>query len=268
MWRANAVICGVTLLCAPLVQSVVPAAPAARSATVVTLCRAGEQRIVTSSGGRAYRIRNANWHGPRGMCISNRNLGTNFRETRAPGPDPRGLVVAYPDIFRGCLWHFCSPNAGIPIRARNIHHLKSTWHTRQDARGSWNAAYDLWFGKRRMITGQADGAELMIWLNRHGACCPLQPNAKRVRIDGHVFRLSHWRAHSKKWDVSWNYIQLRFVHPRKRVDGVRLTPIIHRCIRMGLLDRSWWLENVVAGFEVWRGGRGLGTTKFNVSLYS
>jgi hypothetical protein len=241
-------------------------APLLRSAVLTTLCNHGENRLVQDSPtAQAYRIRNAYWRGTRKMCITNANLHTNFTVTSRPGTDRRGLVSAYPDILRGCLWQICTPNAHIPVQVSRLRMLKSTWHTRQNARGDWNAAYDLWFGKRRMTTGQADGAELMIWLNRHGSCCrTARPTT--VRIDGYKFLVTHWRHYSGKWHVSWNYIQFRMAHPRNWVTGLRLMPFINRAIRMGLVRRVWWLENVTAGFEIWRGGVGLATTKFAVSL--
>lgn len=247
-------------LAAPLVS------PAAATGTIVTLCDHAAHRIVYGPTGHAYEVRNAYWHGTRTMCIENRNLQPNFEVTSPPGADPQGLVSAYPDVFRGCLWHICSPNAGIPIQVSDIRRLASTWHTRQGVRGSWNAAYDLWIGKRRMITGQANGAELMIWLNRHGSCCPLSRHAPTVRVDGYKFRLARWRHYSAEWGVSWNYIQFRLVHPRWRVDHLRLKPFIMRAIKLKLVRSSWWLENVTAGFEIWHGGTGLRTTDFNVSL--
>src|SRR4051794_40052998 len=89
-------------------------ATTATSTSVTTLCEHGEHRIVhNGTGGPAYQVRNAYFRGVRKMCITNRRLQTNFVLTRPPGRDPRGKVVAYPDIFRGCLWHVCSPNAGL-----------------------------------------------------------------------------------------------------------------------------------------------------------
>jgi cellulose 1,4-beta-cellobiosidase len=238
----------------------------AGTGTLTTLCDHGEHRIVYSASGIAYQVRNAYWRGTRTMCITNRGLRPNMTVVKRPGPDPGGLLSAYPDIYRGCLWHVCSPNARIPIQVSRIKRLQSTWHTRQDARGDWSATYDLWFGKREMITGQADGAELMIWLNRHGACCPLHKHAPTVKVSGYKFRLQHWRAYNAQFGVGWNYIQFRLVHPRRRVDHLRLMPFVTAAIHRGLIRRTWWLENVTAGFEIWRGGEGLATTRFSVSM--
>jgi cellulose 1,4-beta-cellobiosidase len=259
--RKASVIVAACVAAAYLVQ---PAS--ASTGTVTTLCDNGARQLVYGTNGMAYQVRDAYWLGTRTMCITNRRLRPNFTVVKPPGADPAGRVSAYPDIYRGCLWHVCSPNARIPIQAKEIGRLQSTWHTRQDARGDWSAAYDLWFGKQEMITGQADGAELMIWLNRHGSCCHLSKRAPVVRISGYKFWLMHWHHFSRQWDVGWHYIQFRLVHPRRRVDDLRLKPFITKSIRLGLIRRSWWLENVTAGFEIWRGGKGLATTRFSVSL--
>lgn len=236
----------------------------AAAVTTTTLCTAGQHLMVHDAVGRAYQIRDGYWRGGGRMCITNRRGHANFTVTNPPSRDARGRVVAFPNIFRGCLWKFCSPNARIPARVSTLGPLVSTLHTVGGVRGSWNAAYEMWFGKRRMVTGQADGAELMVWINRHGSCCVLQHHARKVRIDGRLFWFTHWRSHNFRWDVSWNYIQFRLVHPRTKVDDLRLAPFIHRSVRSGLIRRRWWLENVGAGFEIWHGGRGLAVKRFAV----
>jgi cellulose 1,4-beta-cellobiosidase len=251
--------------CAQAAQ--IPVAQAAASAASTTLCGPNQHMIVHSRySGTPYQIRNAYWRGQRPQCIRNTGGLTSFVVTQGPGHDPGGRVVAYPDILRGCIWNICSPHAGIPLRVSAIGYPVTTWHTSENASGTWNAAYDIWFGKTRMTRGHADGAELMIWLNEHGGCCAVQPGAPKVWIDGHPFRLSHWRTHDPTSGVSWNYIQFRLIRRTWRVDSLRLRPFIRRCERMGLIRRSWWMENVEAGFELWSGGQGLATTNFWVSM--
>jgi len=230
------------------------------------LCGLNERMNVRGQFSTQYQIRNTYYRGQRPMCIQNVGGLANFSVTQQPGYAPTGRVAAFPDIFRGCIWNRCSPNPGIPIKVSAVGHLVSTWHTTESAHGSWNAAYEMWFGKRRMTTGQADGAELMIWLNEHGTCCALQRGAPKVWIDGRRFWLSHWRACSHKWHVCFNYIQFRLVHRTWRADRLRLKPFISRCVRIGLIRPGWWMENVGAGFEIWSGGRGLATTRFGVSM--
>jgi Glycosyl hydrolase family 12 len=218
----------------------------------------------TRYAGTLYAVRNSFWLGQRPQCISNRGHLSNFQVVQRPGYDPAGRVVAYPDIFRGCIWNICSPNAGLPRRVSALGRPAATWHTTEHAAGTWNAAFDIWFGKKRMITGQANGAELMIWLNEHGGCCALQPGAPKVWVGGHLWWLSHWTTHHD--GVSWNYIQFRRVHRTWHVNNLKLHPFIRRVERLGLVQSRWWMENIEAGFELWSGGQGLATTQYIVRM--
>jgi glycosyl hydrolase family 12 len=247
-----------------LLAAQVPSAQAVARGAGSTLCGSNQHLIVHSVYGTGYQIRDAYWLGQRPQCIHNSGDRANFAVVQRPGFDPAGRVVAFPDIFRGCIWNICSPDARLPIMVSDIGHPTTTWHTRDNAAGTWNAAYDIWFGKERMTRGQANGAELMIWLNEHGGCCALQRGAPKVWIDGRRFWLSHWRARHS--GVSWNYIQFRLVHHTWRFDHLPLRPFIRRCERLGLIRHWWWMENVEAGFELWNGGQGLATTAFGVSM--
>jgi len=238
-----------------------PSTVATRHKTII--CKPNGSLIAhTRHGGTGYVVRNNYWRGQRPQCISNRRNRSNFRVVQRAGFDPAGRVVAFPDIFRGCIWNICSPQADLPRRVSALGRARATWHTSERATGTWNAAFDIWFGKRRMVTGQADGAELMIWLNEHGGCCALQRGAPIVRIDGQLWWLSHWRTHHD--GKSWNYIQFRRVNRTWHVNNLKLYPFVRRIRRLGLVRPGWWMENIEAGFEIWNGGRGLATTKYVV----
>jgi Glycosyl hydrolase family 12 len=228
-----------------------------------TICKSnGFLMVRTRHLSTRYAIRDAYWLGQRPQCISNRGQYSNFQVVQRPGYDPAGRVVAYPDIFRGCIWNICTPAAALPRPVSTVGRPEATWHTSEHAAGTWNAAFDIWFGKKRMVTGQANGAELMIWLNEHGGCCALQPGAPRVWVAGSWWLLSHWTAQHN--GVSWNYIQFRRVHRTWQVNNLRLYPFIRRVEHLGLVRSSWWLENIEAGFELWSGGQGLATTEYIV----
>ena len=241
------------------VTSAHPRPPASK-----TLCGHNAHALVQDRAGKWYQIRNPYWRGRGKSCIRSVD-GPGFRVTGTPQPDPYGRVVAFPDILRGCIWHICTPNSNIPIRVSAIGRAETTWHTTAHASGTWNVAYDIWFGKHRMTQGHADGAELMIFLREHGACCFLH-DAQRLRVGKYQYWLMHWNAYDPDFGVSWNYIQFRRVVPTSRVNGLRLQLFIRRCERLGLIRPSWWMENVEAGFEVWSGGRGLATTRFGVTV--
>jgi cellulose 1,4-beta-cellobiosidase len=253
-------------------RRLVVAAVCAASFVVPALAQASPTEDVTRPGvlcghhnhvvvGGTYMLRDPYWRGTGNTCITQQRLG--FTVTKTPRrTTPREFVTTFPDIYRGCIWNMCTPKTNIPIRTSRIHHVRTRWHTVQRSGGTWNAAYELWFGKHRQTQGHADGAELMVWLNHHGACCVLRRHAPIVRIDGYRFYVQSWRPHDPLYHVSWNYIQFRMIHPRWHVDHFDLKPFIRYAERHHWIRPTWWLENVGAGFEIWHGGIGLRTTEF------
>jgi hypothetical protein len=238
------------------VTAAVAVAPQAKAHTTV-LCKP-YQHITTISGtGARFIVRNDNFGG-RAECLSNLNHWSNFK-VRTSMADANGVEsLAYPDIFRGCSWGVCSPNSGLPARAGRLQKLSTSWYTKLHASGRWAAAYDIWFSRERRISGQDNGAELMIWLSTRGF--PAANRAPVVWVD-------HTRWHVQRWVVSrsgrrWNYIQFRRVRATNHVHRLGLVPFIRLSQRYGWIRPSWWLTSVEAGFEIWRGGAGLATTRF------
>jgi hypothetical protein len=213
--------------------------------------------VVTAQGAH-FVVKNDNYGGQT-ECLAVRGDSPNFTVTQSQLPTWHAKPKAYPFILRGCSWGTCSaPDSGLPKRVSALRHPVATWYTTQVPRGEWDAAFDIWFGTHPMTTGQADGAEIMIWLNARRITVP--PRTEIVRI-GHVrFYLLHWRAcHG---GTCWNYIQFRRVWPVQRVRHLHLLPFIHRAERRAWIRPVWWLENIEAGFELWQGGTGLATDWF------
>lgn len=246
------------LLAVPMLATASPTSQVTRPGV---LCGQHDHLVVNQN----YMIRNPYWLGSGHTCIT--RWGTGFTVTKTPRRT-RGYekVTTFPDIYRGCIWNMCTPRTNIPVPVRRIHHLHTYWHTVERSGGTWNASYEMWFGKHRQTQGHADGAELMVWLNHHGGCCVLRRNAPIVRIDGYRFYVQWWRPSDATYGVSWNYIQFRLVHPRWRVDHFDLEPFIRYSERHRWIRPTWWLENVGAGFEIWDGGVGLRTNGFYAKL--
>lgn len=221
------------------------------------LCaRLGHMRVRNWHGGY-FVVRNDNF-GRRAECLANRGRRPNFRVTRSGAESHGPESMAYPNIFVGCSWSVCSHGTTLPMRASRLRRPAVTWRTKLGAGGQWNASLDIWFNKTTDVASQADGAELMIWLNTRGFSAP-----KRARViwAGHArWYLLHWRP--KRDGVSWNLIIFRRVDPRWQVNHLSLRPFIQRAEHLGLVSRRWYVLNIEAGFEIWRGGSGLGTTKF------
>jgi len=224
------------------------------------LCRPYQHVMTVSSAGVRYVVRNDNYGHAR-ECISSGDGRPGFVVVRSGARIGQAEPVAYPDIFFGCSWGVCSPRSGLPRRADRVRSLVTSWSTQLRAAGQWSAGYDLWFDRTPSVSGQSTGAELMIWLNSRG----FPPNQwPVVVIDHQRWHLAHWvtRHQGKRWA----YVQFRSVAGRTRVRNLNVKPFILAAERAGLIRPTWWLVTVEAGFEIWRGGVGLRTTRFAVRM--
>jgi hypothetical protein len=231
--------------------------PSASASKTSKLCKRDQPLAVTTHSGQRFVVRNDFW-GTKKFCVTNTSKRPNFTVVKTGSNFLNGRVMAYPYIFTGCAWGICTRGSGLPARAPALRSPTATWHTSDPASGRWNAALDLWFAKRNIKTGQAQGAELMIWL--HTRDLPLD-STRVVWVDGVRWYLAHWVARGAG-GTSWNYIQFRRVHPRLGVNNLRLNPFIHEAERNSLVSRRWWLLNIEAGFEIQHGGKGLSGKRF------
>jgi hypothetical protein len=225
----------------------------------IKLCKS-YQHMVVQRGRERYVVRNDNF-GHFSECLTNRNSSPNFAVVSSGARG--GLIepVAYPNIFVGCSWGICTPHTRMPVRNSKIKSLVTTWHIKAKAKGTWGAGYDIWFDRRPVTSGQSSAAELMIWLNSRGFGANTWPV---VTVDHQKWHLEHWVTHGH--GKRWNYIQFRRVHSTAKVTRLNVKGFIAAAERRGLIERSWWLTSVEAGFEIWRGGTGLSTTQFVVHL--
>jgi hypothetical protein len=106
----------------------------------------------------------------------------NFTVARSSARSTGIEPVACPFILRGCSWGTCSPRSGLPRRVSALGRPAVTWTTSLHADGRRNAAFDVWFGKHAMTTGQANGAELMIWLRARGITVPARTPVTRRQV--------------------------------------------------------------------------------------
>jgi hypothetical protein len=224
--------------------------------TSVTVCKQLGHVTVRSQHGVVSIVRNDNFGG-KPECLAVGFRGPHFLVSLQAVRYRHREPVAFPDVFMGCAWGVCTAGSDMPVRVSALRRPATSWHTSLQARGTWNAAYDIWFGKHDMMTNQANGAELMIWLSIRGLAGVRAPI---LRIDNARWYLLHWIASQN--GTSWNYIQFRRVHPVSGVSDLQLAPFIRAAERLGWIRPSWWLLNIEAGFEIWNGGRGLTTRSF------
>jgi hypothetical protein len=231
------------------------------ASTMNVLCGSHQHiRTANQVGGTQYIVKNDNYGGEL-ECLSNSNRRTNFTVVKSGAGPGHIEPVAYPDIFLGCSWGVCSPHSGLPKRVDRLRSVTTSWTTKQNARGQWAVGYDIWFNRSRKVSDQADGAELMIWLNSKGFSANTWPI---VVIDHIRWHLAHWTT--ARAGKRWNYIQFRRVRPTTRIENLNVMPFLRVAMRHGFVRPRWWMTSVEAGFEIWRGGIGLGTTFFRARV--
>ncbi len=165
-------------------------------------------------------------------------------------------VASYPFIRKGCHWGGCTdePYNPFPIQVAELASAPFTWTIdTTGVAGTWNAAFECWFSKAGGTT--PDAAELMIWINYHGGAGPAGSKVATLDIGGYT------------WDVyftvfpNWNYIAYKLTSPAIQVD-VDLADFLHDSLTRGYLLTTWYLDNMEAGFEIWRDGQGLTSEYF------
>ena len=187
----------------------------------------------------AYKVRDDFWHGR--VCVTASSAG--FTVTRTRFPAATNPTYAFPNIFTGCEWGICTPSSGLRVGA-------------QEAAGHAPDVREP--SARPMRTGQADQAELMVWLRARW------PHASYavVKVGGVRYYISHWTANHHT-GVTWNYIQFRRVRPVAGVTGLKLAPFIAYAERHGWIKAGSWMDNIEGGFELRAGGEGLAVRRFS-----
>jgi hypothetical protein len=203
-----------------------------------------------------YTVRDDYWRGQ--VCVTGRRSG--FTVTRTKFPAATNPTYAFPNIFTGCEWGVCTPSSGLPARVSALRKPQVTVRTSGNPAGGWSAAAEMWFSKHRMVNGQANQAELMVWLRARW----YHASDVVVKIGGVRYYVARWIANHGT-GVTWNYIQFRRVRPVTGVTGLRLGPFIGYAERHGWIKPGSWLDNIEAGFELRAGGRGLAVTRFAAS---
>jgi cellulose 1,4-beta-cellobiosidase len=202
-----------------------------------------------------YMFQQNEWNSSLKQCAS--VSGTGFRMTAAGFKLPNaGPPATYPSIYRGCHWTVCTQRSGLPLKVSALRSARTTWVTVQPQRGAYDVAYDLWTNTRPTAAGQPDGSEIMIWLASRGGVQPFGKQVATVKLAG-----TRWEVWTGR-QSSWNIVSYRRVVPTTTLRNVDLKAFVDDSVRRDVTKRSWYLIDGEAGFEIWRGGVGLATTRF------
>ena len=249
------------LLTGSLLAVILPAVSS--EAATTTLCNFQTAPV----DGGSYTVNNNEWGSSAPECITT-NGNAEFRVANSSIQNGRdGAPGGYPHIYKGCDYGACTSGSGLPIRVSRIRAgtVTTSWRTSQPGgRSIYNAAYDIWFNKSPSTGGgQANGTELMIWLNRHG---PKHPYGSEVASDVSIGGRSYsvWFGGRTGRYGTVTYLMNSGARSVRNLD---LRPFEANAVGRGYLRKSWYLISVEAGFEVWQRGRGLATKSFSVTVH-
>jgi hypothetical protein len=243
-----------------------PSRPAAGSpaAIAATLCgQAGWPQTPVEGG--AYVVQNDEWNSTAAECITTDGHAQFTVASSAISKPASGGPGGYPSIYSGCSAGVCTTGNKMPIRVSRLKPgmITSSWVTTQPPDGAYDVAYDIWFNRTPATSGAPDGGELMIWLAHRGGSqiAPAGAPVAHVAIDGYAFTLWLWTSAGGQHRIS--YVM---DHPVRSVRDFDISAVAADAARRGYLSATSYLLNVQAGFEIWQGGRGLGTESFALSV--
>jgi len=209
-----------------------------------------------------YQVLNNVWGATTTQCIEVDANSTYFSVILSE--HDQSDVASYPFILKGR--HFGNANtqnSGMPVRVSKIVTAPFSWNiSTAGVSGTWNAAYESWFS----ITGgtEPNAAELMIWIDSAGGAWPAGSYQGTVYIGGHNWDVYHlWPCPWGNWD---HYIAYKITTPTDSVN-LDFKDFIDDSVSRGYIDPNWYLDNMEAGFEIWRDGQGLTTNSFSGSVY-
>ena len=211
-----------------------------------------------------YHISNNVWGSGEGVgdqCLEVNENSTYFKVSLSTHNS--NDVASYPFIRKGCHWGNCTAQQynPFPIQVKELESAPFTWVINTEGvDGKWNAAFEAWFS----INGASDplgGAELMIWFDYGGGAVPAGSLVDNVDIGG-----INWDLRFVAWD-SWNYIAYQATTP---VDSATLDfkDFVLDALSRGYLYTPLYLDNMEAGFEIWRDGQGLTSLAYSADATS
>jgi len=212
--------------------------------------------------GGSYTVQNNEWGSSAPECVTT-DSGASFTVASSSiSKTTHGAPGGYPSIYRGCHGGACTRGSGLPIQVSKLGPgtVTTTWNTTQPGRGVYNVAYDIWFNKTPSTSGLADGAELMVWLNRNGSVRPYGSQVGTATVGGRSYAV--WFGKQPR-----NTVTYWMTTPATSVTGLEVSQLAADAVSRGYILTSWYLISVEAGFELWQGGAGLATDSFAVSVH-
>jgi cellulose 1,4-beta-cellobiosidase len=214
-----------------------------------------------------YRVQNNEWGSSQLECITTSGEPGFQVQTSQITNTTYGPPGAYPSIYAGCHWGYCTAG-GLGARALRIGSLTrgrvtTSFSASLPRDGDYDVSYDIWLNKRPAAAGQPNGTEVMVWLDHNG---PVQPQgsiaARDVAIGRHAYDIWYTRSTA----AAGGTVSFEMTSPVTTVSSLDLDQLIQEAVHRGYASPLWYLIDVEAGFEIWRGGSGLAVSSFGVRV--
>lgn len=182
--------------------------------------------------------------------------------------------AGYPSIFIGENSNKKTNESHLPMQVSAIRSAPTAWVWNDNGTianpgaNSYNVAYDLWFNMTSTVdpggTGPT-GAYLMVWLHDPSDAQPIgQTRFSNVTIPGVAGQWNVWIG------TNGGRPCISYVATQSMLNvSFDLNAFIKDAVqnRAGTVQNHWYLTNVFAGFEIWRGGVNLQTTSYCSFVY-
>jgi hypothetical protein len=223
----------------------------------------GDDTRSVTRGGRNYIVQNNVWNGSK-TAQSLSVTGVSFEvKSQGNSQGTSGAPAGFPSVFAGSNFGRSSSGSGLPKQVSALKSVPTGWRWAGNAGGQWNAAYDVWFSKNAGgDSGSPSAGFLMVWLHDPDGAQPLGSPSGTETVAG------------KSWQV-WtcpgncqNGVSVISYVPANNANINELTFDLNDFIKNAqqkypaLMQPSWYLTNIFAGFEIWNGGLGLKTQDF------
>ncbi|MFE3855976.1 ricin-type beta-trefoil lectin domain protein [Streptomyces griseorubiginosus] len=231
------------------------ASAAATPTSTASVCTSAEKpypgRLVQ---GDKYSIEPNRWNASAGTICLNAPGGTGFTVTEAHGlvTNDAKAPRAYPNIAT------VPGTAGLPVPVADLGDATSDWSAWPAASGSYNMAYDLWYGPSPTDCESAHSAELMIWLDATDSVVPAGSRTSGTVPLGEA----EYEVYEAPITGAHTVISYVKAEPTRTVHRLNLRPFTADALQRGYIPPKSYLCKIAAGFEIWSGGVGLRTFSF------
>jgi hypothetical protein len=176
-----------------------------------------------------------------------------------------GAPVSFPEIIYGFKDSGdYSQNAPTPKQESAIASAPTSWSFNVPSSGTFNAVYDLWFNVNQndyTVGNPPTGAYVQVWPYVKGSVQPPGSPTSTVTIGGAV-----WTVWTGGTGANGKPYIAYVANPLTTSVNIDLKPFFADAVSRGVIQSSWYLSAVQAGFEIWSGGAGLATTTFSAAV--